>query len=157
METTGMSDDTLAQAAADAVQGGVALVENPSVEEVLAARSAASTTAIAHAELPEGHIAIFDPEHESLVYGQSGEIKFGPRGGFEPHVWVGPEDLGAEDESNIVGKMLLAHPQMVVVGQKANQVFVCGDCAVQGKEAEFKSLASFRGHKLAKHGGTTKQ
>jgi hypothetical protein len=121
----------------------------PSVEEVEAARAAAASTAATNYHLSDDQIAIYDPEHESLVYGpgssaDDGLIRFGPRGGFEPNVWVGPRD------HPLLQPMMARHPKMFEMGA-TNKVFVC-----EYDGQEFKSLNGIRGHKNAKHGGVVK-
>jgi C2H2-type zinc finger len=120
----------------DALNSGIA----PS-EEAAAAKKAAADSAAAHSDIPDDRIAIFDPEHESLVYGAQSDIRFGPRGGFEPHIWIGERD------HPLLGDMLTAYPAMFEVGAP-NKVYVCDVCG-----QEFRSVPSLRGHKSAKHGG----
>lgn len=105
----------------------------------------ASRSVAANIVVSEDEIAIFDPEHESLVYGPANEIKFGPKGGFEPQVWIGPRVIGSE-ESNLVAQMMEAHPRMFEIGAE-KKTYVCGDCAIQGRTPnEFKTLMAYKGH-----------
>ena len=145
-----VSDESIARAsllAAEAAAEGDA--------EVILARQAAATTAASHAAIADDHIVVFDPEHESLVYGPASEIQFGPRGGNEPHVWIGPRVIGSE-EYNLVDKMMTEHPRMFELGVE-KKVIACGDCMAAGVTPnEFKSLQSFRMHRLSRHGGAVK-
>ncbi len=109
------------------------------------ASEVASRSVAANIEVPEDHIAIFDPEHDSLTYGPANEIKFGPKGGFEPQVWIGPRVIGSED-ANLVEQMMTAHPRMFEIGAE-KKTYVCADCSIQGRTPnEFKSLMAYKGH-----------
>lgn len=119
-------------------------VEMESVEAEREAHERASRTAAAQTERDAALIRLFDPEHESLVYGPFGEIKFGPRGGFEPNVWVGPR------EHPLLPAMMLEFPKMFEVGAP-ERVYVCGTCGEQ-----FKSLPAWRGHQTKHKGGAVK-
>jgi uncharacterized Zn-finger protein len=137
------AEDQLIEAALNPGDG------RPSVEEVEAARQAAASTAATNYQLTADQIAVYDPEHEALVFGpgssaDDGLIRFGPRGGFEPNVWVGPRD------HPLLQPMMARHPKMFEIGA-ANKVYVCDYCG-----AEYKALPAIRGHKNAKHGGVVK-
>lgn len=119
------------------------VLDELSVEAMLEARERASNTAIAGNRIAADQIAIYDPEYEQLVYGEDSEIKFGPRGGFEPNVWVGPRN------HPLVPQMLKSHPRMFEIGAK-NKVYVCDHCS-----EEFGTLPELQGHK-ASHGGEIK-
>lgn len=127
--------------------GDIDVVLSEAEAKTAAARTAASRYA---ADLSEDQVIIFDPEHESLSYGPASDIEFGPRGGFEPHVWIGPRD------HPLVDKMMLEHPKMFELGAE-KKVIACGDCMAAGVTPnEFKTLQAFRGHRLARHGGAVK-
>lgn len=93
-------------------------------------------------------VILFDPEFVSFVYGPGDNnpteaICFGPRGGFEPGIWIGRSD------HPLLEAMLEQRPELVDVtsGPAAQQkVYVCPECL-----GEFGTPIAFRGHFNAKH------
>lgn len=106
--------------------------QEPSASEEAEAQADASATA---AQPKSGQIKVFSPQFEQFVYGPNSEIKFGQRGGFEPHVWVG-------EESELVSQMLAKYPAFVVVNDKP-QAFMCASC---NPPRAFQTLQGWQNH-----------
>lgn len=124
-----MTDD---QAIEGAAQPSVDDAELASVQEAIA------STAAFKASVPKGMVRLYHPEYESLTFGdreQGDVIQFGPKGNFEPHVWIGPED------HPLLPALLAGHPAIRSV-DAPNKVYVCDECG-----AEFKVIIALRSHR----------
>lgn len=128
--------------------------DQPSVEDVLTARERAVSTAVAHNQIEEGLVGLYDPEYESMSFGDGADgeavIQFGPKGGFEPNVWVGPAD------HPLLPKLLATHPLIFEIGAP-NEVYVCPDCPQKPEPVKFRVLAAYREHQTVKHPRVVKE
>jgi len=86
-------------------------------------------------QLPDT-IKLFDPEHISLSYGPSSEIQFGPKGGFDEHIWIG---LRAHP---MLPALLSAYPGIREADVPLVNLFVCEEC-----DASFGTKVGLRSHK----------
>jgi len=86
-------------------------------------------------QLPDT-IKLFDPEHVSLTYGASNEIQFGPKGGFDEHIWIG---LRAHP---MLPALLSSYPGIREADVPLVNLFVCEDC-----DASFGTKVGLRNHK----------
>lgn len=88
----------------------------------------------------EGEIELYDPVYAGFSFGpgDAGQnIDFGIRGGFEPHVWIGPRNhLLLED-------LLLARPDLIEGDgkERISKVLVCPECS-----REFNALIAYKSH-----------
>lgn len=115
-----------------------------SVEEL--AEAQASASASLNSDVPEGMIRLFDPEHESLIYGpgrylgdpnqqvEDNVIVFGPKAFLEPHVALVSEQHPQLDA------LLKAYPAIKVV-EGVPRFYVC-----PYDEREFQTKFALRGH-----------
>jgi hypothetical protein len=124
---------------------GVQADDSDAQDAAAAAVEEVDEPAAAESESDEGTVKLFYPQIEGLVFGANSEIKFGPRGFFEPHVWVGPANHPLLEE------MMRRHPGIEIVG-KPKQVFMCGSCT---PPREFKTLAGWQAHQRVHKGGVT--
>lgn len=86
---------------------------------------------------PESEIVVLnDPEHISLSFGPSNEIQFGPKGGFDEHLWRGPR------AHPMLPALLSAYPAIREADAPRQNIFVCEDCG-----AEFGTKVGVRNHK----------
>ena len=92
----------------------------------------------------EGEIKIFDPEYISYCFGPNDEIRFGPKGGFDEHIWIGPGDHPMLED------LLNDRPELQVVTEE-KQVFVCLECS---PETKWGSMQAYKAHQSRTHRST---
>lgn len=88
----------------------------------------------------ETEVALFDPVYAGFSFGpgNAGEtIDFGSRGGFEPHVWIGPRN------HPLLDRLLEERPDLIEGDGSAGptKVFVCPECM-----REIPSLIGYKSH-----------
>lgn len=107
---------------------------------------------MAPAQTPDDPVAdlvvLWDPQFEGYSYGpgdRGQNIDFGTRGGFEPHVWIGPK------EHPLLPDLLRERPDLIEGDgstQKIVKVYICPTCS-----KECASLLGFQSHQRTHRGG----
>lgn len=103
------------------------------------------TPTIIASEARPGEVMLIDPLYSGFSFGphENGtlqNIQFGPKGGFQDHVWIGSA------EHDLLDALLAARPDITIAEPGPQRIIVC-----PMDQMEFKTQFAFNRHAATKH------